>query len=274
MTLPPGAVDCHCHLYGPFDRFPLPAEAAYAHAEATFEQYEALRARLQISRAVIVQPAPYGSDHRMLLDALERGAGRYSGVALVDERTSIEELERLHAAGVRGARFHFFERLGRVADWDRIARVAERISPLGWHLLLHVDGPTLGRRALLFERLPLPYVIDHLARIDAGAGTTQPAFAALQQLQRDPHCWVKISALDRLTHEPGPPYDDVVPFARAVVSAAPDRVLWGTDWPHPNARAVPDDAEMVALLFDCVPDAAQRTRILVENPRRLYDFAA
>jgi 2-pyrone-4,6-dicarboxylate lactonase len=193
---------------------------------------------------------------------------------MVDDRFTDDDLSELHAAGVRGTRFNFVAHLGGTPDLDSFWRIAGRVVRLGWHLVLHFDAQDLPAYAELLDRIPCPYVIDHMARVDATAGLDQPPFQALLRLLRDERCWVKISGAERLTADGGPPYADVVPFAAALVAAAPDRVLWGTDWPHPNVRHMPDDGDLVDLLADVAPDEATRHRILVDNPARLYDFRA
>jgi len=272
LTLPPGACDAHCHLFGPTDRFPYPDTVRYTPPDGSLEMYEQLQARLGLSRAVFVQSVAYGRDHRALLDALRRGSGRYAGTALIDERSTDTEITELHAAGVRAARFHFMSHLGENADTALIERIVARIAPLGWHVLLHVDGPALLRFAAFFDQLTVPFIIDHMGRVDAIDGVSGEAFQRLLALRTNPRCWVKISAADRVSATAGPPYTDVVPLARALVRSAPGRVLWGTDWPHTNVRAVPNDADLVNLLADFVPDEQTRRTILVDNPQRLYDF--
>jgi 2-pyrone-4,6-dicarboxylate lactonase len=278
LRLPPGACDTHCHLFGPSDRFPFPPARRYTPAEAGLELYEGMQARMGLSRAVFVQSVAYGRDHGVVLDALRRGQGRYAGTALIDESFSDAEIAALHAAGMRAARFHFISHLGEDADTEVVRRIVDRIAPLGWHVLLHVDGPGMLRYLKFFETLAVPSIVDHMARIEAAGGVTQAAFQALLHLVRQPQRWVKISGADRITAQPGPPYDpglpyaDVVPFARALVEAAPTHVLWGTDWPHTNVRAMPDDGDLVDLLAAFVPDEATRRMILVDNPQRLYGF--
>lgn len=272
FTPPPGACDTHCHLYGPADRFPFAAERAYTPPDAGLDAFERLQARLGLSRAVFVQASVHGTDNAAMLDALRRGRGRYAGVAMVDETFDDDALRELHDAGVRGTRFNFVAHLGGAPDPDVFWRVVERVTPLGWHIDLHFDAKDLPAHRELLDRLPCPFIIDHMARVDAGAGIDQPPFVTLLDLLRDERCWVKISGAHRVSADGLPPYDDVVPFARAIIDIAPDRVLWGTDWPHPNVRHMPDDGDLVDVLADYAPDEATRHRILVENPQRLYDF--
>jgi predicted TIM-barrel fold metal-dependent hydrolase len=260
-------------VFGPADRFPFSPARRYTPPDAGIDDFQLLQQRLGLSRAVLVQASCHGTDNAALLDALHRGEGRYAGVAMIDDATSDAELDRLHAAGVRGTRVNFVAHLGGAPDTLGFQRTVQRVAPRGWHLVLHFDAVDLPTYGDLLDRMPCPYVIDHMARVDATAGLDQEPFQALLQLLSDDRCWVKVSGAERLTVGGGPPYDDVVPFARALIAAAPDRVLWGTDWPHPNVRHIPDDGDLVDLLVDFAPDEAVRKRILVDNPRRLYDLA-
>lgn len=270
---PPGACDSHCHIFGPAEVFPFSPTRTYTPPDAGLELFEQLQARLGLARAVFVQASCHGTDNAAMLDALERGAGRYAGVAMIDEQTSDAQLRRMHEVGVRGARFNFVRHLGGAPDLDTFWRLVDRVMPLGWHVVLHFDAQDLPAYDDLLDRMPTSYVIDHMARVDASRGTDQPPFQHLLERLRDERCWVKVSGAERLTQDGPPPYDDVVPFARALIEAAPDRTLWGTDWPHPNVRHVPDDGDLLDLLADFAPDEATRDSILVDNPGRLYDFA-
>jgi len=195
-------------------------------------------------------------------------------VAMIDEATTDDELDELHAAGVRGTRMNFVAHLGGAPTASAVERIVARAAERDWHVVLHLDAADLARYAPLLALLPCPYVIDHMGRIDATAGLDQEPFRALLALlHRGDRCWVKLSGAERLTAAGPPPYDDVVPFAQALIAAAPDRVLWGTDWPHPNVRHMPDDGDLVDLLAAFAPDEDVRHRILVDNPARLYDFA-
>ena len=270
----PGACDAHCHVFGPADRFPFAAGRSYTPPDAGVEDLARLHARLGLDRAVIVQASCHGTDNAALLDALRRGAGRYAGVAMIDEATTDDELDELHAAGVRGTRMNFVAHLGGAPTASAVERIVARAAERDWHVVLHLDAADLARYAPLLALLPCPYVIDHMGRIDATAGLDQEPFRALLALlHRGDRCWVKLSGAERLTAAGPPPYDDVVPFAQALIAAAPDRVLWGTDWPHPNVRHMPDDGDLVDLLAAFAPDEDVRHRILVDNPARLYDFA-
>lgn len=274
FTPPPGACDAHCHVFGPAARFPFAPKRAYTPPDAGLEDFEVLQSRLGLSRAVFVQASCHGTDNGAMVDALQRGHGRYAGVAMVDESVTDAELAALHEAGVRGIRFNFVAHLGGAPDLPRFWRTVDRITPLGWHVVLHFDAKDLARYADLFERMPTTYVLDHMARVDATAGLDQEPFQQVLGLLADERCWVKISGAERLNATGGPPYDDVVPYARALIAAAPDRILWGTDWPHPNVRMTPDDGDLLDLLASYAPDEQTRNRILVDNPTRLYDFGA
>lgn len=272
FTLPEGACDAHCHIFGPAHRFPFAPDRTYTPPDSGIDELEALQRRLGLSRAVFVQASCHGTDNRAMLDALARGEGRYAGVAMIDESHTDEELAGMHDLGVRGVRFNFVAHLGGAPDLTSFHRLVDRIVPLGWHVELHFDAVDLPRHVDLLADLPVPFIIDHMARIRAADGLDQEPFRnLLRLLQVNPRAWVKISGAERITAE-GTQYADVVPFARAVVEAAPDRVLWGTDWPHPNVREMPDDGDLVDLLADFVPDERIRNRILVDNPAVLYDF--
>ncbi len=208
-----------------------------------------------------------------MVDAIERGAGRYAGVAMIDESFSDVDIGRLHDVGVRGTRFNFVAHLGGAPELDVFWRIVDRVVPFGWHIVLHFDAKDLPSYADLLDRMPCPFVIDHMARVPTSDGLDQAPFQALLDVLDDERAWVKISGAERLTADGPPPYDDVVPFAQALIAAAPDRVLWGTDWPHPNVRHMPDDGDLVDLLAAFAPDEATRNRILVTNPERLYDFS-
>lgn len=233
-----------------------------------------LQGRLGLSRAVFVQASCHGTDNRAMLDALARGEGRYAAVAMIDDSHADADLDEMHRLGVRGIRFNFVRHLGGAPDPGRFQAQVDRIRDRGWHLELHFDAVDLSRYADLIAGLPVPFIIDHMARVPAAQGIGQEPFRYLLDLvASNQRAWVKISGAERLTAGDGPSYDDVVPFARALVEVVPDRVLWGTDWPHPNVRHMPDDGDLVDLLFDFTPDETTRNRILVDNPAILYDFA-
>lgn len=274
FTPPPGACDAHCHIFGPAHRFPFAAERTYTPPDSGLDEFEDLQGRLGLSRAVFVQASCHGTDNRAMLHALEHGAGRYAGVAMIDDDHTDDDLAEMHRLGVRGIRFNFVSHLGGAPDRARFERLADRIASLGWHLDLHFDARDLPGYASLLDGLPMPFIIDHMARVPVIDGIGQEPFRFLLDLvSSNQRAWVKVSGAERLTAGEGPPYDDVVPFARSLVEAAPSRVLWGTDWPHPNVSHMPDDGDLVDLLSDFAPDETTRNRILVDNPATLYEFA-
>ena len=272
FTPPPGATDAHCHIFGPAQRFPFAPEATYIPPDSGIDDFEVLQERLGLSRAVFVQASCHGTDNTAMVDALLRGNGRYAGVAMIDESFSEADIGALHDAGVRGIRFNFVAHLGGAPELDVFWRLVDRVQQFGWHIVLHFDAKDLPRYAELLDRMPCPYVIDHMARLDAAAGLGQEPFEALLELMSDERAWVKVSGAERLTAGGTLPYDDVVPYAQALIAAAPDRVLWGTDWPHPNVRHMPDDGDLVDTLAAFAPDESARNQILVTNPQALYDF--
>lgn len=273
FTPPPGACDAHCHVFGPASRFPFASDRAYTPPDAGIDDFERLQHRLGLSRAVFVQASCHGTDNSAMVDALRRGNGRYAGVAMIDESFSTHDIAGLHDVGVRGTRFNFVAHLGGAPELDEFWRLVDRVQPFGWHIVLHFDAADLPRYADLLDRMPCPYVIDHMARVPVSDGVEQEPFQQLLELMRDERCWVKVSGAERLTSDGRPPYDDVVPFARALIAAAPERVLWGTDWPHPNVRYMPDDGDLIDLVTAFAPDAALRHQLLVRNPETLYTFS-
>lgn len=270
MIFSDGAWDTHCHVFGPARLYPWAPTRTYTPDEVPAAALAAMHEQIGIARAVIVHPACHGYDMRVTLDAIAASSGRHRGVALVRPDIGEPELHILHAGGIRGVRFNFARALGQVPDADIVLRLADRIAPLGWHAVFHFDPADLVRFAPLAARMPVPYIIDHMGRIRAEQGLESAAFTALLDYAQDERCWIKISGGDRASSEP-PAYRDVEPFARAIVAAAPDRVLWGTDWPHPNISGpLPREPDLVSLLERVIPDAGLRTRILTDNPARLY----
>lgn len=274
FTPPALACDAHCHVFGPGMDFPFSPTRKYTPPDSGLDEFEKLQDTLGLQRAVFVQASCHGTDNSAMIDALRRGNGRYAGVAMIDESFSDEDLAELHEAGVRGTRFNFVAHLGGAPDLDVFWRLVHRVAKLRWHIVLHFDAKDLPSYASLLADMPVPYVIDHMARVPAEAGIDQEAFQHLLDLiKSDPNCWVKISCAERLTEGKIRPYDDVIPFAQALIAAAPDRVLWGTDWPHPNMAVMPDEGELLDLLAAYVPDETLRNQILVDNPTTLYDFS-
>ena len=272
LALPPGSCDSHCHVFGPAAVFPYSEDRTFTPVEATAEMLMALHQHLGVQRAVIVQSACYGSDHSAMLDALERGGGRYRGVALIGRRTPRADIERLHAAGVRGFRVHFLPHLRASPSWDDVAATAELVADLGWHAEIHVQSDGVARLADAMLALPVPAVIDHLGRVDMPQDTERAASRALLRLLDSGRAWVKTSGVDRVSRQ-GPPFRDAVALAGRLVAYAPERVVWGTDFPHPNiAGEAPDDGQLVDLLAEIAPDESVRHRLMVDNPIQLFGF--
>jgi 2-pyrone-4,6-dicarboxylate lactonase len=261
------------HVFGPQSRFPFAPGRSFTPCEAPKEKLFALHESLGIERGVVVQSNAHGLDNSVTEDVLAARKGEYLGIALVPLSVSDAELRRLDAAGFRGARFHFMRHLGASTPIDDIVAFGKRLADLGWHLVLHFEGAHIHDLAPALLRAPVPVVIDHMARIDASLGVDQPDFRKLLELLRDDRIWVKVSGAERVSRE-GPPYEDAIAFARALVEAAGDRVLWGTDWPHPNLAHVPDDGLLVDLLAAIAPAEGDRLALLVANPERLYRFGA
>ena len=271
LVLPPGACDAHCHVFGPASRFPYAADRSYTPPDAPVEHLRKLHAHLGISRAVIVHASCHGSEMDVTLDAIASSGGLYRGVAVVEDAITDRELERLHAGGIRGIRFNFVKHLGGVPDLEVFYRLLARIKPLGWHIVLHFDaGDLLEQRALL-ERIDVPFIIDHMGRVRAAEGLQQKPFQSLLALYRNnPLAWIKICGAERVSVGKRP-FHDAVPFAQALIAVDAGRLLWGTDWPHPNiSKDMPNDGELVDLLGLMCPDVALRNRILVDNPTRMY----
>jgi predicted TIM-barrel fold metal-dependent hydrolase len=270
FLLPRGACDTHVHIWGPFERFPLAKGAPYTPPERTSEDLLALHERLGVDRAVIVQTTVYKADNRAMLDSIAQSNGRWRGVALIDESFDDAAFRALHEGGVRGVRFGFVKHLGGVPDLALVRRTAARIAPMGWHLVLHLDAGNIPDFLEFFGEFSLPVVVDHMGRVPVRDGLDQTPFRLLLELLRRPNWWVKVSGAERIS-ETGPPFTDAIPFAQRLIAAAPDRVLWGTDWPHPNVRWEPDEADLVDLLPHFA-DAAALQQLLVDNPARLYGF--
>jgi 2-pyrone-4,6-dicarboxylate lactonase len=271
FRLPPGACDAHCHVFGPAARFPYAANRRYTPEDAPKEALAALHAHLGVSRVVIVQASAHGSDNRAMVDAIAADPVNIRGVAIVDGSETDADLEALHRGGVRGVRFNFVRHLGGAPDPGVFHRVLGRIGPLGWHVVLHLDAADIEPLSEMIRGLRLPFVIDHMGRVDSSLGIAQPAFRALLELARMERCWIKVSGCERISRKP---YDAAIPFARALVRAAPERVLWGTDFPHPNLAEPADEADLVDLIPKFAESEAERHLLLVENPARLYGFAA
>jgi 2-pyrone-4,6-dicarboxylate lactonase len=270
FAVPPHAVDAHCHVFGPAARFPFSPARKYTPCDAGKEQLFALRDFLGFERNVIVQATCHGSDNRAMEDALLTAGDRARGVALVETNVSDDELKRLDAAGVRGVRFNFLRRLVDSSPRDQFMQVARRVADLGWHVVVYFEAPDLDDLRPFLTSLPTEVIVDHMGRPDVRGGVDGPEFAKFLRLMENEKFWIKVSGPERLTVA-GPPYDDIVPFARRLVETCPDRVLWGTDWPHPNMTShMPDDGQLVDVIPRIAPTPALVQQLLVDNPMRLY----
>jgi len=271
-TPPPGAVDAHCHVFGPGDVFPYAPERKYTPVDAGKEQLFALRDFLGFERNVIVQATCHGADNSAMVDALLAAGDRARGVATVRPGVSRAELADLHAAGVRGIRFNFVKRLVDPKPDDYYRGLADLVAELGWHIVVYFDAPDLAERWQLFTSLPTIVVVDHMGRPDVSQPLDSPGFAQFTRFMREhENVWSKVSGAERLSVSGPPEYADVVPFARHIVQAFPDRVIWGTDWPHPNMKShMPDDGNLVDVVPRIAPTDDLQRRLLVANPLRLY----
>ena len=279
FKLPPGSVDAHCHVFGPGKEFPFAPERKYTPCDAGKQQLFALRDHLGFDKNVIVQATCHGADNSALVDALLHSDGRARGVVTVKRGVTDAELEALHTAGVRGVRFNFVKRLVDFTPKDELMEIAARIAPLGWHVVIYFEAVDLPELWDFFTALPTTVVVDHMGRPDVTKPVDGPDFELFIRFMREyPTVWCKVSCPERLSVG-GPPalngernaYRDVVPFARRIVETFPERVLWGTDWPHPNLKDhMPDDG----LLVDFIPQIATtpelQRKLLVDNPTRLY----
>ncbi|HYP71884.1 MAG TPA: amidohydrolase family protein [Variovorax sp.] len=269
---PPGAVDAHCHVFGPAAVFPFAPERKYTPCDASKDQLFALRDLLGFERNVIVQATCHGNDNRALLDAIAHSGGRARGVASVAADVSDAQLQALHEGGVRGVRFNFLKRLADFTPRDVLMRIAQRIAPLGWHVVVYFEAQDLPELWDFFTSLPTTVVVDHMGRPDVSQPVDGRQFERfVRLLQEHPNIWSKVSCPERLSASGPPAYDDVVPFARRLVEAFPDRVLWGTDWPHPNLKShMPDDGALVDIIPRIATTPELQHKLLVTNPARLY----
>jgi 2-pyrone-4,6-dicarboxylate lactonase len=268
---PPGAVDAHCHVFGPADRFPFAPERKYTPCDASKDQLFALRDFLGFERNVLVQATCHGHDNRALVDALKSSNGKARGVASVGPGVTDAELLALHEAGVRGTRFNFVRRLVDFTPREVLTEIARRVAPLGWHVVVYLEAKDLPELSEFFTSLPTPVVFDHMGRPDVTQPADGPAFERFLRLLREhPTFWSKVTCPERLSSSGPPAYEDVVPFARRVVETFPDRVLWGTDWPHPNLKShMPDDGALVDFVPKIATTPELQRKLLVDNPMRL-----
>lgn len=275
LQAPPGTCDTHMHIYGPETAYPVASTSPFPPpTNATVDAYRGVMERLDIHRVVVVQPSAYGKDNRCTMDAVAALGPAARGIVVVDSDTSDAELERLGAAGARGIRFHMLP--GGVLPWEILERMAARAADRGWHIQLQLDGRLLPEREALIRRLPCPVVIDHTGKFLVPVADDHPSFRCLLGLVGSGNVWVKLSAPYETSVNGAPDFSDVGALARRLIGAAPERMFWASNWPHPSVKrhdARPDDAMLLDVLLDWCPDSATRQRILVDNPGKFYGFA-
>jgi len=273
FILPDGAVDAHCHVFGPGSDFPYAPERKYTPCDAGKERLFALRDHLGLSRNVIVQATCHGADNRAMLDAVRASNGLARGIATIRPDVTEAELAEMHAAGVRGVRFNFVKRLVDPKPDAYYHDILAKIEPLGWHIVIYFEAADLAERWDFFTALPTIVVVDHMGRPDVSKPVDGDAFGLFLRFMERDNIWSKVSCPERLSRLGPPGYSDVIPFARTVIERFPTRVLWGTDWPHPNLNMVghmPDDGALVDLIPAIAPTAELQRKLLIENPMRLY----
>lgn len=276
FDVPADAIDCHAHIFGTEDRYPFSPKRGYTPPEASLESYHALHRTLGgIERAVLTQPSVYGTDNSCMMDVVDRMDGRYLAIVAVDADVTDKELEAFHARGARGVRVNLVDKGGMpFEDIAAVRRFTERIADLGWHLELLVHVHEFPDLRATMNSMAVDVSVGHLGYMKTSNPVDHPGFQDFLNLVRDGKCWVKFSGSYRITQEEKPPYGDVTPYARAIVEANPDRIVWGTDWPHPWVSGhMPNDGALMSQLADWAPDAAVRHKILVENPKALYGFS-
>jgi len=273
FILPDGAVDAHCHVFGPGSDFPYAPERKYTPCDAGKERLFALRDHLGLSRNVIVQATCHGADNRAMLDAVRASNGLARGIATIRPDVTEAELAEMHAVGVRGVRFNFVKRLVDPKPDAYYHDILAKIAPLGWHIVIYFEAADLAERWDFFTALPTIVVVDHMGRPDVSKPVDGDAFGLFLRFMERDNIWSKVSCPERLSRLGPPGYSDVIPFARTVIERFPNRVLWGTDWPHPNLNMVghmPDDGALVDLIPAIAPIAELQRKLLIENPMRLY----
>jgi 2-pyrone-4,6-dicarboxylate lactonase len=271
---PPGAIDTHTHIFGAAAQYPFSANRPYTPPDAPLPMFRALHEKIGVERAVIVNATVHGFDNRVVTDAIAQSNGKYLGIANISAAMTDADLMALDKAGIRGCRFAFLKRLGGVGDMVAFRRLVDRAAAIGWHIDIYLEANSVQEFTPILKALPTTYVIDHMGTIDASKGQDDANFKALLDLQAsDDKCWIKITGLERASAGPAP-FHDAVPFAKRLIDNAPDRVIWGTDWPHPNVKIMPNDGTLVDLIPLYAPDPAVQRKLLVTNPEKLFRFAA
>ena len=269
--LPAGAVDAHCHVFGPYPEFPFAPERKYTPCNAGKDKLYALRDYLGFERNVIVQATCHGKDNRAMVDACRTAGDKARGIASVGPDITMAELQEMDEAGVRGVRFNFVKRLVDATPQQVFLDIADKIKDLGWHIVVYFEAQDLEDLVPFLEQLPTILVVDHMGRPDVTKGTDHPDFQRfIRLMEENENIWSKVTCPERLSVE-GPPYADVVPYCQAIVDRFEDRVLWGTDWPHPNMKShMPDDGALVDYIPKIARTPEQQQKLLVDNPMRLY----
>jgi predicted TIM-barrel fold metal-dependent hydrolase len=272
LKAPAGACDCHHHIYDAA-RFPTSQPGGKLIPDARLQEYRRLQRRIGTSRSIIVTPSAYGTGNAVTLDAIAQMGGNSRGVAVIRPTISDGELKKLADGGIRGIRFNISSASVPVTSMDMIEPLAKRVNRLGWHLQINMDPDRIVAAADLWKRLPCPLVFDHMGHVPQPAGVSHPVFGVIRRLLDNGRTWVKLSVTNDNTKDGPPGYADITKVAQAYIQAAPERMVWGSNWPHPNETAKPDDAVLFDLMSRWAPDEATRNRILVRNPAVLYGFA-
>ena len=272
LTLPAGSVDAHCHVFGPSKQFPFSPDRRYTPTDASVEDLLTLHHTLGISRQVIVQASCHGTDNSALLHALELGGNNSRGIVSITPEISDEELNEMNEKGVRGVRFNFISRLVSPKPDQFYREILAKINGFNWHVVLYVTPEDLALRHDLISSITTPLLFDHMGRVDVSQGLTGSGFQSfLAFINKHDNAYIKLSGPERLSHNNTPSYEDVIPFARYFMENYSERVLWGTDWPHPNMKLEsPDDAGLVDFIASYARDEQMRNLLLVHNPENLY----
>ena len=269
---PEKSCDAHCHVFGPRDKFPYHPTSTYEPPDAGKERLKKLHEILGIERAVIVQASCHGPDNSAMLDAIATSNGAYKGVCIVTRDFTDNEFQTLHDGGIRGVRFNFVTHLGGTPDLDAMKNVLDRVKHLGWHLVIHVNAEDIIKFEEFFQQFDIDIVVDHMGRVPCDQGVEQKAFRILKDFMQRENWWCKVSGAERISWE-GPPFHDAIPFAKELIKMAPERVLWGTDFPHPNiTRWMPNDGDLLDLVPLFAEDENLQKKLLVDNPAHLYGF--
>lgn len=270
---PTNACDAHCHVFGPAADFPYHPTSTYEPPDASKFKLRELHDKIGIDRAVIVQASCHGPDNRAMMDALAWSNGKWRGVCIANQTFTDAQFQALHDGGVRGVRFNFVAHLGGAPDLDNMRNVVNRVKPLGWHLVIHVNAEDIIKYESFFNEFEgLPIIVDHMGRVPTHLGVEQPAFQILLEFMQRDNWWIKVCGSERISAA-GPPFYDAIPYAQALIKAAPNRVLWGTDFPHPNIKKhMPNDGDLLDLVPLFTSDVGLQHKLLVDNPARLYGF--